>query len=228
MIWAIGDLHFDKTKSKVMDIFGENWKNHEDKIIDSWKKNVKEDDLVLVVGDISWALKTKDSLEDLKRIDKLPGKKCFIKGNHDYWWSTKSKLNSLGLDTIHFIFNDAFIYKDYIIAGSRGWLPRDAENFTDEDEKIFQRELLRLEASFNYYSNKEDKTLICIIHYPPFTSKKNPNEFLKLMEKYSVKFCRYGHLHGEGHDYVTEGNYLGIDIKCVSSDYVDFKLQKLF
>lgn len=227
MIWVIGDLHFDFTKSKAMDIFGENWKNHEDKIIASWKELVNEEDLVIVVGDISWALKIEDSLVDLERIDKLPGKKCFIKGNHDYWWETKAKLEKLNLTTIHFLYNDSYKYKNYIISGTRGWMSRDYENFTEDDEKIYKRELNRLENSLKYFSNEIGSVRICAIHYPPFNFKKEANDFLYLMKKYNVKYCIYGHLHGEGHSYVTEGRYLDIDVRCVSSDYVDFRLQKL-
>ncbi len=226
MIWAIGDLHFDFTKEKSMEIFGENWKDHEDKIIEYWKDNVKEDDLVLVAGDISWALKLSDSLGDLNRINDLPGQKCFIKGNHDFWWSTKSKLRKLNLSKIHFLFNDSFTYGDYIICGTRGWIPKDSSEFTEDDEKIYRRELMRLEASLEN-ANHENKKIICIIHYPPFTTKGKANDFLELMEKYKVSFCVYGHLHGEGHEFIKEGNYLGIDIKCVSSDYLDFELLRL-
>lgn len=227
MIWAIGDTHFDHTKDKSMDIFGANWKDHDEKIIDFWKKNVKDDDLVLLVGDISWALKLEEAFVDLKMIDDLPGIKCIIKGNHDYWWSTKNKLEGLGLKSIHFLHNDSFTYKDYVISGSRGWMAKDSEDFSEEDEKIFNRELGRLDLSLKDSKDQGAKKRICLIHYPPFDSKKEPNEFLHLMNKYDVSLCLYGHLHGPGHVMVKEGKFLGIDVKCVSSDYVDFKLQKI-
>ncbi len=226
MIWSIGDLHFDITKNKSMDIFGENWKDHEEKIIDFWKENVCEDDLVIVAGDISWALKLEESMEDLMRIDNLPGVKCFIKGNHDYWWSTKSKLSKMNLKSIHFIYNDSFVYKDYIICGTRGWTPLDSENITEDDKKIYLRELNRLKTSLEFHENT-DKKIIAALHYPPFNSRGNPNDFLDLLNNYNVKICVYGHLHGDGHDYIKEGNYNGTDVLCVSSDYIDFKLLKL-
>ncbi len=226
MIWGIGDLHFDHTKSKAMDIFGENWINHEEKIMSSWKEKVSEDDLVLVPGDISWALKLEDSIEDLKKIESLPGTKCFIKGNHDYWWGTKSKLDSLGFESIKFIYNDHFKYKNYVISGTRGWYSRDSEIFTDEDEKIFVRELNRLKRSLDSYSGDiEDIKRIVMVHYPPFTCGQEPNEFLEIMKSYKVDLCLYGHLHSEGHEFIVEGDFDGVDVNCVSSDYLNFNLK---
>lgn len=224
MIWSIGDLHFDYTKDKAMDIFGVNWINHEDKIIDFWENNVSDNDLVLVPGDISWALKLEDGLVDLNRIDALPGMKCFVKGNHDYWWGTKAKLEQLNLKSIHFIYNDAFKYKNYIICGTRGWIPKDSEIFTDDDLKVFSRELNRLKLSLEYYKDRDEYDKIVIIHYPPFGYDRLPNEFLELMAEYKVKYCLYGHLHSEGHVYVVEGDFFDINVRCVSSDYLDFKL----
>lgn len=160
------------------------------------------------------------------RIDNLPGVKCFIKGNHDYWWSTKSKLSKMNLKSIHFIYNDSFVYKDYIICGTRGWTPLDSENITEDDKKIYLRELNRLKTSLEFHKNT-DKKIIAALHYPPFNSRGNPNDFLDLLNNYNVKICVYGHLHGDGHDYIKEGNYNGTDVLCVSSDYIDFKLLKL-
>ncbi|NLW41720.1 MAG: serine/threonine protein phosphatase [Tissierellia bacterium] len=228
MIWSIGDLHFDHTKSKSMDVFGENWINHEEKIIESWKNNVSPEDLVLIPGDISWALKLEDSIEDLKKIDNLPGTKCFIKGNHDYWWGTKTKLEALGFKSIRYIYNDHVEFGNYIISGTRGWYSRDSEIFTEDDEKIFNRELNRLKLSLDSF--KEDmkgKKRIVMIHYPPFNCARNPNEFLDLMIEYNVDTCVYGHLHGEGHNFAIEGNFSGVKLLCVSSDYLGFKLKSI-
>ena len=110
MIYAIGDLHFDSSQQKPMDIFGDNWIGHKDKIIKDWENKVKENDLVLVPGDISWALKLKDAIPDLELINSLPGKKIFIKGNHDYWWEGISRLKALELDSIEFLRNTSYIY----------------------------------------------------------------------------------------------------------------------
>lgn len=222
MVWAISDLHLDPFGDKPMDIFGDNWARHEEKIVSNWKKLVGQDDLVLVPGDISWGLKLEDAKEDLKLIDSLPGYKVFIKGNHDYWWSSKAKLDKLDLKTIHFIYNDHLIYENYVIYGTRGWDPRDSLDFDDQDERIFKRELNRLKLSFDSYKDK-DKIKIAMVHYPPFNQDTSPNEFLDLMVKEGVGYCVYGHLHGQGLSNVQEGLLLGIETYCVSSDYLDFK-----
>lgn len=228
MIWGIADLHFDHTKDKAMDIFGENWVDHENKIIKDWNSKVSDGDVVLVAGDISWALKLEDSIEDLKKIDELPGDKFFIKGNHDYWWNSLNKLKGIGLERINFIQNNHFVKDNYAIFGTRGWIPRDSDNFTADDEKIFKRELGRLENSLKgFVPVSQDEIKVVMLHFPPFDSKGRPNEFIDLMGIYNVDICIYGHLHGEGHTFVKEGIYNNIDIKCVSSDFLDFSLAKI-
>ena len=121
MIYAIGDLHLDHSKEKPMDIFGENWIDHEEKIIKNWKEKISDEDLVLIPGDISWALRLEEAAFDLELLDKLPGKKVFIKGNHDYWWQSLNKINKLGFGSLYFIQNTSYIYQGIGIAGSRGW-----------------------------------------------------------------------------------------------------------
>ena len=221
MLYAIGDLHFDYSKNKPMDIFGDNWIDHEEQIINSWKNKVKDDDLVLVPGDISWALRIDEAYHDLKRIHELPGKKVFIKGNHDYWWQSLKKLKALDFDSIEFIQNTAFEFQEYIISGTRGWISKDSDYFTEEDNKIYRRELMRLELSLSHIKDK-DKKRIVMLHYPPFNMDLSPNEFVNIMEKFDVDICIYGHLHSEGHKQVVEGNIQGISFHCVSSDYINF------
>ena len=226
MIWAIGDLHFDSTNEKSMDIFGENWESHDKKIVKNWIENVQEDDLVLLPGDISWALKLNEAIPDLERIDKLPGDKIILKGNHDYWWGSLNKLNALGMQSIDYLFNNSFIYKKYAIVGTRGWLPNDAENFTEKDEKILRREVIRLENSIKSIQDEHDE-IIAILHFPPFNSDGTTNEFVDVMKNYDVKTCIYAHLHAEGHNFIQEGNIDGIDFHCVSSDYLNFELKQI-
>lgn len=221
MIYAIGDLHMDHTGQKPMDIFGEKWTDHENKIMRNWNEIVKADDLVLIPGDISWALKTDEALGDLKRIDMLAGKKVMIKGNHDYWWTSLSKLNAFNLKSISYLQNNSYIHGSYGIAGTRGWIARDNDEFNENDEKVFQRELLRLKMSLE--SAKKAREIIAIIHYPPFNMDLSPNEFVDIMKDYGVKTCLYGHLHADGHRYAVEGNIGGINFYCVSSDFIDFK-----
>lgn len=253
-VFAIGDLHLDSKKEKPMDIFGENWIEHEEKIIRSWQKSVSDDDLVLIPGDISWAIKLEDAMKDLEIIDKLPGKKVLIRGNHDYWWATKRKLSNLKFKSIEFLVNDIYANDKVIVCGVRGW--NDARvyepgildiDFTQDkvvsskdiiynnvetnsqidDKKIYNRELSRLEMSLKMTKNY-DLYKIAMIHFPPFNYDKKPNDFVALMKEYNVNKCLYGHLHGkDGHKLVIEGNIEGIDFHCVSSDYLDFQLKEI-
>ncbi|WDV47022.1 metallophosphoesterase [Clostridiaceae bacterium M8S5] len=226
-IYAIGDTHFDFTNKKPMSIFGENWKDHDKKIISYWQEIVTEEDLVLIPGDISWALKLKEAYNDLEVIDKLPGKKAVIKGNHDYWWETRNKLKGLNLKSVSFIHNNSYIYKDVAIVGTRGWLSKDSDEFKQKDIKIYNRELHRLRMSLESIGDNEVKAKIAMIHYPPFNTDGSVNEFVEIMKEYNVDICLYGHLHSEGHKYVIEGLIEGIEFKCVSSDYIDFKMKKI-
>lgn len=222
MIYGIGDLHFDFSKKKPMDIFGDNWINHEEQIVNNWKELVKEEDLVLIAGDVSWALRLNQAYSDLERIDKLPGKKIISKGNHDYWWESLSKMNGLNLPSISFLHNNFYQYKNTSIHGTRGWLSRDSDDFKPEDEKIFNRELLRLKMSLDLGKDMLVEKKIVMIHYPPFNKDSSPNEFVKLMRDYGVDICVYGHLHADGHKYAVEDTIEGIKFHCISSDYIGF------
>ena len=226
MIWALADLHFDPLGDKPMDIFGSNWEGHEEKIIKNWKERVKDEDIVLLPGDISWALKLEDVKTDLEKIDRLPGTKIISKGNHDYWWASLNKMNSMGFKTIKFINNNSYMHEDIAIIGTRGWIPRDALGYDPvTDEKIYLREVNRLKNSLE--DNKNAARKIAMIHYPPYNQDYTPNEFTKLLSEYNVDLCIYGHLHGEGHNYVFEGKLENVDFICVASDYLDFKVKKI-
>ncbi len=226
MIFAIGDLHFDNTGEKPMDIFGDKWLAHEENIINNWKSIVGYDDLVLIAGDISWALRLEDAYEDLLKIEKLPGKKIMIKGNHDYWWNSLKKINDLGLKTIEFIQNNCFIYNDIAIVGTRGWSSIDCDDSNAQDHKIFIREINRLKLSLESINDKVNK-IIVMLHYPPFNIDFTPNEFVNIMKEYNVNVCLYGHLHSEGHKYAVEGLIEGIEFHCISSDFIDFIPKKI-
>jgi predicted phosphohydrolase len=221
LIYGIGDLHLDYSKEKPMDIFGDNWINHEEEIFKNWETQINEEDLILLPGDISWALKLDEAYYDLKRIDELPGNKIMTKGNHDYWWQGLKKMNKLNLKSITFLQNNSYIYNDIGIGGSRGWTSKDTEGFNIQDEKIFNRELNRLELSLSSIKKNVDKK-IAMLHYPPFNIDGRPNEFVDLMKKYKIDICIYGHLHAEGHKFVIEGEIHGIQFYCVSSDYINF------
>lgn len=241
-IFAIGDLHLDGRQEKPMDIFGENWLGHEDKIFESWREKVTDDDLVLMPGDISWAMKLKDAQYDLQKIDALPGRKIMIRGNHDYWWESKNKMSGLDLSSIDFIVRDTVQYEKIAVCGVRGWFnvnTSELDESLSEEEKtaieanrkhnlhIFNRELGRLENSVNKIKDFEGLR-IAMLHYPPFKINGELNEFAHVLEKGNIDICLYGHLHGEdGHKLAKEGKYNGVEYICVSSDFLDFKLKEI-
>ena len=233
-IYTIGDLHLSFKENKPMSIFGENWSEHEEKIKIDWKEKVKENDLVVLPGDFSWAMYLKDTDEDFKYLNELPGKKLLIKGNHDYWWTTiKSMRNFLeenNFKNIDFIHNNSYEFEDKIIVGTRGWSKNEG---TPDDDKIIKREVLRLELSIKDGINKfgEDKEIIVFMHYPPIIKSNLINnelsDFVKIMKKYNIKKCYYGHLHSNSIRDAVEGEHYGIEFKLVSADGLDFKLYKI-
>ena len=206
-----------------MDIFGESWKEHENKIKQDWEANVQKDDLVLLPGDFSWATYLEDTYPDFEYLNKLPGKKLLLKGNHDYWWTTitsmRNYLKENNFEGIDFLYNNSYLFENHIIVGTRGWSALE----DGDTEKMIKRESARLEMSFAEGIKKygEDKPIIVCMHYPPM------KEFLEIMKKYNVKVCIYGHLHGTQQEEVQEGIVNGVNIKMVSSDYLDFKLKKI-
>lgn len=225
-VFAIGDLHLDSTHKKPMNIFGDNWINHDVKIFENWVKTVTDEDIVLIPGDISWAMRIDEAEADLEILEKLPGKKICIRGNHDYWWSTKNKLKNLNLKTIEFLNNDFVIENDFIVCGCRGWDTCEPEENVD-NEKIYKRELMRFEMSLKNTLHT-NLIKIAMLHFPPFNYDKSSNDFVDLMVKYNVDVCVYGHLHGtEGHKLVREGVINGIKFYCVASDYLDFNLKRI-
>ncbi len=227
-IYAISDLHLSFNTNKPMDIFG--WNNYEEKISQDWRTNVKEEDLVLLTGDFSWEMKLENTYKDFQFINNLPGKKLLLKGNHDLWWTTLKRMREFlkekEFNNIDFIYNNSYEFENYIIAGTRGW-NLVSENI--DDKKIKDRELLRLENSIIDGIRKygEDKPIIVCMHYPPLLKDLKNNEFTKILEKYNVKYCLYGHLHGKSHINVFDGIYNNVNYKMVSCDYTGFKLIKI-
>ena len=227
-IYAISDLHLSFNTNKPMDIFG--WNNYEEKISQDWRTNVKEEDLVLLTGDFSWEMKLENTYKDFQFINNLPGKKLLLKGNHDLWWTTLKRMREFlkekEFNNIDFIYNNSYEFENYIIAGTRGW-NLVSENI--DDKKIKDRELLRLENSIIDGIRKygEDKPIIVCMHYPPLLKELKNSEFTKILEKYNVKYCLYGHWHGKSHMNVFDGNYNNVAYKMVSCDYTGFKLIKI-
>ena len=197
-IFSISDLHLSINNSKPMNIFGPVWEGYLDKIVFDWKSKVTDQDVVLLAGDLSWAMKLEDAKEDLKFLEKLPGKKIIIKGNHDYWWSTISKVRSNLPKNVFALQNDCIEIEDIIFCGTRGWLI-EGDSATSQDKKIFDRELIRLEMSLKTAKQKQTKgqRIVCLMHYPPFDKYGNPTKFTKLIEEYNVTSVVYGHLHGK-------------------------------
>ena len=219
MIYALADLHLDYTNEKSMEVFGQNWENYQERIFGNWNKIVSPDDTVLIPGDISWAMDLTHAYVDLKKIDQLNGQKILMKGNHDYWWTSLNKIKNLDLSTMHYLQNNSFSIEGYDICGTRGWIPRDNKDFTDHDEKVFTRELMRLENSIRASG---DNKKIVMLHYPPINQDKTLNEFYDICKDNNVDYLIYGHLHGIGHSIIKEGNIGGIYIKCVAGDYINF------
>ncbi len=232
-IYAIGDLHLSFNENKPMDIFGENWEGHEEKIKKDWIKKVKENDLVLLPGDFSWSTYLENTYEDFKYLNELPGKKLLLKGNHDYWWTTltsmRKYLGENGFKNIDFLNNNSYEFEGKIITGTRGWMQTDDA----EDKRLVEREVKRLELSLKDGIEKhgENEEIIVNMHYPPITSynvqNNIPSPFIDMMKKYKVKKCIYAHLHGIAINEAIEGNYEGIEMKLVSCDSLDFNLWKV-
>lgn len=222
-LFVIGDLHLSFGSEKPMDIFGEQWTEHPRRIAESWLEKVKECDVVLVPGDISWALKLKDAMIDLEWLNDLPGKKICIKGNHDYWWQTISKLNTL-YENVHFLQNNCYFYEDYAICGTRGWLCPNDSNFSQKDTKIYLRELNRLELSLKEAKKNGCEKIIVMLHYPPHNENKEVSGFEELFKKYGVETVVYAHLHGKKYyDLGVKGNRDGIQYHLTSCDYLNFE-----
>ena len=208
-IYVIGDLHLSFNTQKPMDIFGENWTGHEEKIKRDWLQKVKDEDLVVLPGDFSWETYLENTKKDFEYLNNLPGKKILLKGNHDYWWTTITSMRKFlkenNFENIDFLYNNSYEFEDKILCGTRGW------SITDEEtnEKLINRELIRLELSLQDGVNKYG------------TDK------VEMMRKYKVKRCFYGHLHGTSIADAVEGNIEGIELKLVSADGLDFELLKI-
>ena len=200
-IYTIGDLHLSFQENKPMDIFGENWKNHEEKIKKDWLNKVKEEDTVILPGDFSWAMYLENTYEDFKYLNQLPGKKILLRGNHDYWWNTITKMKNYlkenNFNNIDFLQNNSFEIENNIIVGTKGWTISEEE----EDKRLIKRESIRLELSIQDGIKKygANKPIIAFMHYPPITihqvEKNKTTAFVEILKKYNIKECIYGHLH---------------------------------
>lgn len=241
-VWAIADLHLSfGVPDKAMDVFGEQWSQHAEKIAVQWRKAITSDDLVLIAGDISWAMTPEQAKADLDWIANLPGTKVLIRGNHDYWWTSLSKIKKILPPGIHLIQNNAFHCQGIGVAGARLWdspeyqfgsyinyreNPRANKlqtggDYTQDDQRIFERELLRLEASLKEL-HPESRLRIAMTHYPPIGATLAPSLVSQLLEKYRIDYCIFGHLHNLKPDLKLFGTSNGITYCLTSCDYLNF------
>lgn len=228
-IFALSDPHLSLSVDKPMNVFGDRWKDHEKKIKENWLNVVKSDDVVIVPGDISWGLKLEEAMSDFEFIHKLPGTKVIVKGNHDLWWSSVSKLNSL-FDDMVFIHNNFYEAGDIAVCGTRGWLlPQITPDWDEHNEKIYKRELMRLETSLKKASDAGYSKIIVALHYPATDFRGASTEFTNIIEKYPVTDVIYGHLHGkDAQKNAFNGIRRGAKYRLVSSDCIGFAPVKLY
>lgn len=220
-LYAIGDLHLCLGADKPMDIFGGTWVGYMDKLRQGLSV-IRSEDTTVLLGDLSWALDLDGAKEDFRFISSIPGRKIILKGNHDYWWNTVTKFQKFctenGFENIHILNNNHFEYEGIAICGTRGWFFEE-EKSGEHDEKVFRREILRLNASLK---SAGELPKIVFLHYPPKYKGYECPEILKLMKDYAVTACYYGHLHGASHGLAMEGIWDGVDFRLVSADKLGF------
>ena len=220
-LYAIGDLHLSFGADKPMDVFGGRWEGYVDKLKEGLAC-VTDEDTTVLLGDVSWGLDLESAKEDFAFMAQIPGRKIILKGNHDYWWSTAAKFRKFceenGFRNMHVLNNNCFFYDDVAICGTRGWFFEEEQQGT-HNEKIFLRELGRLETSLKEAGDREK---LCFLHYPPRYRGYICPEIIALMEKYGVRRCFYGHLHGDSHKLAMEGLIDGIEYHLLAADYVNF------
>ncbi len=241
-IWAIADLHLSfGVQGKEMDVFGPSWEKHAHQIEDHWRRRIAPEDLVLIPGDISWALKIFEVKPDLEWIDRLPGTKLLLKGNHDYWWGSLKQIAAILPPSIHLIQNNAFLWKGVAIGGARLWdtpeysfgafierRENPKENVTEEaiqadlSQAQFERELLRLRASLSLL-DPQAKTRIAMTHYPPIGADLRPSRASQILEEFQIQICVFGHLHNVKTDLSLFGEARGVRYLLTASDYLRFQ-----
>lgn len=225
-LYAIGDLHLSLGTEKPMDVFGGRWENYVEKITDGFS-TLTDEDVTVICGDITWGMTMEEALEDFLFIDRLPGKKIILKGNHDYWWTTATKAKQFfekhGITTIDILHNNCFFYGDVAICGTRGWFYEESKD-DEHDKKIMNRECMRLEASLKAAG---DSRKFVFMHYPPKFRGFECEEILELLKKYEAELCCYGHIHSAGCAFAFNGVHDGTVFRLVSADHVQFRPQKL-
>ena len=230
-LYVIGDLHLSFCDpSKTMSIFT-GWENYQERIEKHWLENITDNDTVVLAGDISWGMSLQQALPDFRFINGLPGEKIVLKGNHDYWWTTKKKMEDFfaaeSINTISILHNNHFTYENYGICGTRGWVNGSDGSRDFQDEKVLKREVQRLETSIQS-ALKEKLEPIVFMHYPPIFASNFNYDILEILYRYDIKSCYYGHIHGRSaHELCVTNTYDGIDFHLIAGDYLQFVPEKI-
>ncbi len=227
-VYAISDLHLSGGSDKPMSVFGAHWERHFERISEDWLGKVSAEDIVLLPGDLSWAMRLEDALSDIAAVAQLPGRKVLTRGNHDYWWDSIGRVRDALPEGMYAIQNDALSLDGVTLCGTRGWTLPCAE-WTAGDERIYLRELKRLNMSLEAAKRLggQDGALICMLHYPPLTEAERDTEVTRMLEAYGVRCAVYGHLHGTALKGAFRGEHHGIAYHQVSCDGTGFQLVRV-
>ncbi|MFC3861083.1 metallophosphoesterase [Deinococcus antarcticus] len=223
-VFAIADLHLSTVTPKPMTIFGPQWAGHPDAIWHEWRRVVRDQDIVLLPGDLSWAMRLPDALVDLRLLSELPGRKVLLRGNHDYWWPTAAKLRAALPADQHVIVNDALRMGNVVMAGSRGWMTPGHDSLSAEDERLLAREAERLKLSVQAARQfrQDGDHFILMLHYPPATPPYPANPLMTVIQEAKPDMVIYGHLHGVPPERaMTHVN--GIPAHLVAADALRFR-----
>ena len=221
-LFVIGDTHLSLSTDKPMDIFG-GWKNYMQRLEENWRSVVQPQDTVIIPGDVSWGMSLEQAKEDFLFLHRLPGKKILMKGNHDYWWTTRAKMESFleenGLDSLSILHNNAVSVEGLSLCGSRGWMFEQGQEY---DKKIINREAGRIRASLQDAQRFGEQEKVLFLHYPPVFMQDSIPEFFEVMNQYGVRRCYYGHIHSQGCRFAFQGEWCGVQLEMVSADYMRF------
>ncbi|MBR1781670.1 MAG: metallophosphoesterase [Oscillospiraceae bacterium] len=224
-LYVLGDTHLSFRSEKPMDVFGGAWVGYVDKLR-SGLSVLREEDTLVLAGDISWGMSLEEAREDFAFLDAFPGRKLILKGNHDYWWTTANKTYQFwaenGFTTLNLLHNNCYFYGEYALCGTRGWFLDEEKN--GHNQKVFQRELIRLEASLKAAG---ERPKLAFHHYPPLYRGYRCQEIIDLLERYGVSACYYGHLHGGSHRLAIEGRDGALDYRLISADFLGFRPLKI-
>ncbi|MBQ4581200.1 MAG: metallophosphoesterase [Clostridia bacterium] len=228
-LFAIGDLHLPGGDEKPMEVFGDHWEGHFARISQDWRSRVAHEDVVLIPGDTSWAMQLGAAVPDLQAIAALPGRKILVKGNHDYWWGGIGQVRKALPEGMFAIQHDTVDVGDAVICGTRGWMYPTADTpLSQEDERIFNREMIRLELALqSAVKAAGERPIVVMLHYPPLYQQDRNTPFTRLLEQYPVHTVVYGHLHGAGIRAGFQGMWNGICYMLTSCDSLDFSLAEV-